>query len=680
MKKRFFSFLAVMVCLVMLLGGCKTEDDPMDTSGVGTELPATEGTSEPQEESIQVQAYPVDLQFVEYAELKFSLEEQAPQTEPTTPETDPTETTQPETDPTETTQPETEPAETTQPETESTEPAEGREPGDEDSEDKSIGSETQDGIRPESTKPRETKAPAVGDETQMSHREQEGLGSIGNTATEPESEALLTATAFRYEIIDENGDITFALRIQVQDENNTVFRGTLVPDEKVKWKKAEASDEAEELLREKLEEQLLLAEVTWKSCVEEGVYAHSGKLTRFLVSGQTVVFTNEDATVFQVQSYDSEGTLYGVLELSNSGARVLLDDALEQTDWNAVLDLDVELTIGQNSGQAEQELLNNAKLEAYQNRLEEYKTQMEEYEAQVSSLRQTRLILGVAVLLLAAGHVAMLVWLLGKKLHAAPQTRRRRRTNQPGESADMVKSIGSVHNIGGRSGQQDSFDVVRCPAGTLAVVADGMGGLSDGDKVSQKIVATMRADSARIRPGQTDNVLCQLVAHTNQEVNRMLGTARQYKCGSTLLAVLVERDTMQWVTVGDSRIYLYRNGSLIQINREHIYCAELLERAINGKLGFGEAMRDPQIDRLSSFIGMGELKHVDIGLNRLKLCSGDRILLMSDGVFNTLSEAEIAGVIRSTPDAAGAASLLEQRVLQKHAPNQDNFTCVILEV
>ena len=137
---------------------------------------------------------------------------------------------------------------------------------------------------------------------------------------------------------------------------------------------------------------------------------------------------------------------------------------------------------------------------------------------------------------------------------------------------------------------------------------------------------------------------------------------------------------MQWITVGDSRIYLYRGGSLIQLNREHVYYAELLKQAINGKLSFAEANRDPQAERLSSFVGMGDLKHVDFCLNKLHLREGDRILLMSDGVFNTLSEEEIAKAVQAAEDTAQAAASLEQKVLQKNAPNQDNFTCVLLEV
>ena len=174
-----------------------------------------------------------------------------------------------------------------------------------------------------------------------------------------------------------------------------------------------------------------------------------------------------------------------------------------------------------------------------------------------------------------------------------------------------------------------------------------------------------------------------LMLSKNGVVHRIDVAKRMAVSGAAVnkaMKLLVEKGYMQWIAVGDSRIYLYRGGSLIQVNREHIYEAELLEQAINGRISFANAARDPQANRLSSFIGMGELKHVDICLERIKLQQGDRILLMSDGVFNTLSNAEIASVIRHSDDATVAAANLEQRVLQKAAANQDNFTCVILDI
>lgn len=243
-----------------------------------------------------------------------------------------------------------------------------------------------------------------------------------------------------------------------------------------------------------------------------------------------------------------------------------------------------------------------------------------------------------------------------------------------------AETAGKVHNIGRRNGQQDSFGVVNIPGGVCAVVADGMGGLADGDKVSQKIVRTMMQDARVIKDGAAQGTkLYSMAAHANREVNRMLGASGQYKSGSTLIAVLTEGRFFQWISIGDSRIYLFRGNKLIQLNGEHVYERELLLKAANNRISFSEANSDKQRDRLTSFIGMGELTHIDGSLHPVETQAGDRILLMSDGVFNTLSDQEIGRTLSETRNAMQAANVLEQRILARGNPKQDNFTAVILD-
>ncbi len=633
--KQKFSILLALTFILMIFNGCQAVEKDILQAG-GEQRPAGTVASQ-QRKDIDVQLYPADIQFVEYAELTLS----------DSPEREPIEENPPE---------ETEPPETTE--------------------------------ILETTQPTELIESVVPDPAQLQNN---GLPGVGGTPDPENSEDTQTIVAFRGEEETDlaEGKAIYPIRIQYQNGKEiSVLNGTLFPGEKLKWDEstqaaenanvgdaeaetsADASSYTEAILKMKLEE-ALLGDVEWVSCVEADRYAYNQELTKCAVLGQMVLYTNDEYTVLQVQSYDVQGKLNCVAALSENNAKALLNGTASEIQWNAerfpVMHLTMEETV----------VLENPD---YQNLLVDYEELVQNLQQQNQKGKIIIITLGVTIMVLVVTNLVCVWRVLCRNKQKSRKAHAKIRTEQRKESVTVVKSIGTVHNIGGRSGQQDSYDVINCAVGTLAVVADGMGGLTDGDKVSQKIVATMRSDSARIRPGQTDYALCQMVAHANQEVNRMLGAARQYKCGSTLLAVLVENDTMQWITVGDSRICLYRGGNLIQINREHIYCTELLEKAINGKLSFAEALRDPQADRLSSFVGMGDLKHVDICLNRLKLCSGDRILLMSDGVFNTLSNEEISRVLHSSSDATSAAAHLEQKVLQKNAPNQDNFTCVILEV
>lgn len=81
---------------------------------------------------------------------------------------------------------------------------------------------------------------------------------------------------------------------------------------------------------------------------------------------------------------------------------------------------------------------------------------------------------------------------------------------------------------------------------------------------------------------------------------------------------------------------------------------------------------------MTSFIGMGDLKYIGGLLRPAEVQRGDRILLMSDGVFRAVSEAEIGAILRQYPDAEQAASVLENRVLAAQNPKQDNFTAVLI--
>lgn len=245
-------------------------------------------------------------------------------------------------------------------------------------------------------------------------------------------------------------------------------------------------------------------------------------------------------------------------------------------------------------------------------------------------------------------------------------------------SAGKIR-IGKLHNIGKRNAQQDSLGVTETPEGIFAVVADGMGGLADGDKVSQTIVMTMLQEISEQQERSTACRLFELVSHVNETVNRMLGMQRQYVSGSTVVAALAGQEGFDWISVGDSRVCLYRSGRLIQLNREHNYESELLWQAVNGEISFAEAQENPKRGSLTSFIGMGKLKYIDGSLRPIEAVPGDCLLLMSDGVFNTLSEEELVAILQTYPDPQQAAEAMEKQILAYNRPKQDNFTAVLLQ-
>lgn len=242
-----------------------------------------------------------------------------------------------------------------------------------------------------------------------------------------------------------------------------------------------------------------------------------------------------------------------------------------------------------------------------------------------------------------------------------------------------VPQVGKLHQQGARSSQQDCFSVSPSDLvptyGLLAVVADGMGGLSDGDKVSQAAVAAMM-NSFYEAPGQPEEVLLALLGRANNEVNRLLGPDGYSKSGSTVVAGLVRNGKFYSLSVGDSRVCLYRGGALYQLNREHIFRHELEIRAVNGEEDLRTAYTHPRGAGLTSYLGMGQLKYVDMPAAPIDIQGGDMFLLMSDGVYNALTQAELTACLNAS--AVEAAARLEQAIRAKNYSNQDNYTAVIL--
>ena len=635
-----------------------------------------------------VDAYPVDMTYTQYAVLEEVAVEEPAATEPeAAPETKPPQTAQApassgdsggghssskdktkETKPAETqpaaTDPQPAPTEgdSTTPATESPAPTEAPKPT-EGPKPADTPTPTEGPKPTESPQPAETQKPAESSKTDgeksdseksESPAKEEAL-SVRNISGTSESGAPQWVV-FRYQEQGHENVYHYQL-VLVRAEDMRVVT-CVTTDGKVAWETG-IGDATEEPPR--LEAMILQENIEWKDCGADGVYAVNQQMQFSTVMGDLeVLYADYQQQNGQMQFYSEDGELLECWSVSAMPPEAKLMESVD-VDWspNTHVELKVDALVMGETGQ----LGKIPQLSVL--------TQKKTVKLPVWSVAV------MVVLAVAAVGLAVAVILLLKRKPAKAQKRVPEKIQeQPVSSGPKVAAL---HNIGRRSGQQDSFDVVPCAGGLLAVVADGMGGLSDGDKVSKKIVSTFHEDAARVRPGQSFDALYQMLAHANQEVNRMLGTSLQGKCGSTLLAVLMEKDRMQWAAVGDSRIYLYRGGSLIQVNREHTYKIDLLERAINGEMSFADLRKDAQLTRLCSYMGMGRIKHVDGSLNTVRLLPGDRVLLMSDGVFNTLSEEEIAGVLSRFDDVEQAAAVLEKKVLEKNSPTQDNFTCVILK-
>ena len=301
--------------------------------------------------------------------------------------------------------------------------------------------------------------------------------------------------------------------------------------------------------------------------------------------------------------------------------------------------------------------------------------------------------LWILVCVLEAGIIVALLFFLNrrkKRILSLQKTIRKRDAQGRNETKSPqrktyydVPSIGKVHHQGAREYQQDTFGVsdlsMNETHGVLAVVADGMGGLHDSGQVSVKAVETiLDAFVYSQRKDTLKELFLNLIYQANRSVNQLLGPAQYRKSGSTIIMALVRDHKLFFLGIGDSRIYLFRGGCLMQLNREHIYENDLSLRAVNGELSVKDALTNPKRGGLTSFLGMGTLQAVDLPSEPLELLPGDMVVLMSDGVYNALNEKEISACLSN--NAQEAAERLQDAVNEKHFANQDNYTAIVIEV
>lgn len=235
--------------------------------------------------------------------------------------------------------------------------------------------------------------------------------------------------------------------------------------------------------------------------------------------------------------------------------------------------------------------------------------------------------------------------------------------------------IGNDQDPGARRDQQDAFGIKETQYGLLAVLADGMGGLSNGAAYSNLAKDTALKSFLEEGLEKTDEATLLRILRRSRDA---ITTAGLQDGGTTFIAALIRSQQLHFISVGDSRISLMRNGGLIQLNREHVYGRELDDLAANGFLSREEAEGDRQRAAITSYIGKKDELLIDRNIAGIPLFSGDKVVLMSDGVYGYLPEEELTQCLRKEPRQAAAA--VKQAILNRANPRQDNLTIIVLEI
>ena len=247
----------------------------------------------------------------------------------------------------------------------------------------------------------------------------------------------------------------------------------------------------------------------------------------------------------------------------------------------------------------------------------------------------------------------------------------------------MELTVGSRTEVGPRKMNQDHIG--SWPELGLFVVADGMGGHNAGEVASHLAVETIRsfiADSAKsaditwpfgleVQNSIESNRLTTAVRLANRKIyNEGTKSADLNGMGTTVVAALVAGDRIIIASVGDSRIYRLRKGSLEQLTRDDTWLASVLGE----KQAEDADPQHPLRHVLTSVVGTKD--DVRPGAREEQLVTGDRFLLCTDGVHGRLDLTALTSLLVLAPSAdAGAESLVHEAITRG---TSDNATALVL--
>jgi PPM family protein phosphatase len=219
-----------------------------------------------------------------------------------------------------------------------------------------------------------------------------------------------------------------------------------------------------------------------------------------------------------------------------------------------------------------------------------------------------------------------------------------------------------------RATNQDSFLVRKFGDIYLLAVADGLGGQPAGDVASKMAVIELEETvKANIGEVPAKEMLIQAVAKANREIYLLSKENPEYKgMGTTLVAAILFGDGAVIANVGDSRAYLIGDG-IRQITQDHSLVQEMSKNENNGKEN-----ASPQKNIVTRVLGVAA--EVKPDFFEIKL-AGDALLLCSDGLTNTLNDAEIQKIVNSQPGIDATCDRLIAAANEKGS--NDNVTVIL---
>lgn len=236
-----------------------------------------------------------------------------------------------------------------------------------------------------------------------------------------------------------------------------------------------------------------------------------------------------------------------------------------------------------------------------------------------------------------------------------------------------------LSELGGRERNEDACGYWTSASSACWVVSDGAGGHGSGDVASRLAVSTILRSFAT-SPSVTPDTAASLLnaaheaiihqKHSGQTTDDMHATA-------AVLLIEPHAAVALWGHVGDTRVYLFRHGSLTYQTRDH----SLVQELINAGYGSTDMIRShPKRSLLTSALGSSNELALSVASEPMSLRDGDIFLLCTDGWWEYVEEHEMENLLGTTPSAQAWLDGMRDMIVSRATDTNDNYTamCVVI--
>ena len=229
-------------------------------------------------------------------------------------------------------------------------------------------------------------------------------------------------------------------------------------------------------------------------------------------------------------------------------------------------------------------------------------------------------------------------------------------------------------DIGKREEQQDRCACFHGKKATLAVLADGVGGVRGGALAAQAVMDEAQAlwDAEQPKAEQARAFLERLAERSHERIKEIANDAK-HPPGATLVALLRVGGQAHWVHLGDSRLYYFNGDRCKQMTRDHSITQLLVD---TGKIRPEDAVNHPDQSKLYQNLG-GE-SDIEPEFGQATLEPGDWFLLGSDGLWQTMETSDL-GQLHDYKDLEKGLKELTAKALERNGEESDNISVVAVK-